>query len=286
MKQSAINGQSVSSIINLECSDVEALVKDNKIHSVGWRLKQNELALAWIAQLWFLFVLTFVSGRVLGLGGNDVHIGMQSNVMILFCIVAAFLFEAANLEARLCSTRTAISFHSVVWASALSWSLLQRYFSTVHISAASIKQWTTTVWLLAFCVTVATAMCALVHLTHAQAERAARQLILWFCVFCFLCTLWCSVPPQSTVHLHHWQIGFIAAIFFRRQDALQKEGEELSMLSREKRPRCFEMSCCRNSCCEPVSSFYAQAVALGIFVHGVAVFGFGAFFVGIPECIS
>merc|ERR1712137_469492 len=75
---------------------------------------------------------------------------------------------------------------------------------------------------LAFGVTLATAMCALVHFTHAQAERAARQFVLWFCVFCFLCTLWCSVPPQSTVHLHHWQIGFIAAIVFRRQEAVQK----------------------------------------------------------------
>lgn len=243
--------------------------------------------MTWAAQLWLLFIVTFWCAHSMGIGGKNMKVGVEANIIILFCIASAVLFRAANIEARLRLAQPAFVFHTIVWVSALSWSLIQNYSQYINLNAISFERWPLKSCIIILFMAASAALSAVVHCTRTQVE-CSREVVAWTCAVFFVGVLWCLVPSQTTLHLHHWQLGFAIAIFFRRPRLSPEESME-SALSKDqgsKRHRFFTGLLLQSCGDEPVSSFCAQAMGIGIFVSGTAISGFGAFFHGLPECIG
>lgn len=217
-------------------------------------LQPAELLMSWLLQQSLLFVTTFYFAQAVGVGHFSGSVGTRVNVLLIFCLVSAFLYECGSIGQNFAGPRhRAIAFVAITWFSSLSWAVLQSSFKSVNLSAKSMATWPLAAWVLAIIMLLASLIACAVHCKHMQ-KPIWRTALLWASGFLFVVFLLVIAPANSTMHVHHWMNGAIATLFFQG-------GKD-----------------------QPWSSICAQAIGLGVFVNGVAVFGFGPLLEGLAAC--
>jgi len=200
--------------------------------------------------------VTFYVGQAVHLEATSSPVTSRANIMILYAITSTFLYRSANIQSRLQSSLIlAICFTAITWVVAIGWVGFQHAHRHVSISKRSISHWSAEVIALAtiFIVFFLTALG--LHCYRLPTSRL-RKAFRWIGGGLIITALYFSIPHPG-FHIHHWIIGLLLTLFC--QEDTGKSGVALI-------------------------SFFVQAFGLGLFVNGVAVFGFGPLFEGLPAC--
>lgn len=218
-------------------------------------LKDGEILALWLLQQCLCFACCFFLGGYLGLGrpSENLDLGTRVNVLILFVFVSIALYHTSCVKAHLVHLRRGAAFHAVSWFSALGFSCFQSAFKGITISSTS-EPWTWNVYLMLI-VFLFFMICAC--WVRCRIFASPRQLLLWVYVVIFLVILYSIVPKHVSydgLHLHHWQVGVFLMLFFAAGDS------------------------------DSLVCFCLEAAGLGVFLNGIAVFGFGPMFEGMAAC--
>lgn len=226
------------------------------------KFTQGEIQFIWVGQQCLCFAACFLVGKWLDMGSGarvplnpDPQLGDRVNVMLLFSLVSHALYHMMSLRQQMNSARNTVMFHGVSWCVAMGFPFFQNFFKGVTLSVASMKQWSISVWCLG-CVLMAFLLSTCVVRCRLFPIPRWRRRMMWVYLAVSLSILFLLATNKS-LHLHHWQIGLVLAVFF-------------SLPEGSNRPAWSVL----------------QAFGLGLFVNGVAVFGFGGLFEDLPACNS
>merc|ERR1712187_295709 len=178
--------------------------------------------------------------------------------MVLYLFASYALYKLAGIEMRVDASSNLhaippILFITLSWISALGFAVVQYCFKGVKLTVSSMREWPWSAWLfgLKTCCTFAYAGILHVYTLPAPWWRSLLPSLTLCLLLLCLCVL---KPYKCAIHVHHWFIGMFLATFF------QSPRDQLW------------------------SSSVAQAVGIGIFVNGIAAWGFAPLIEGIPAC--
>jgi len=209
-------------------------------------LSRQGLGTLWVMVMLLWYPAVWQVGQLSHLyhGPVPTRLDMRCFSMVVFAMLTTLLFLVGDLPVRLRTLGRFLAFNGGVCATSLLLSPIQAIAGlNITLTSDSIASWPWYIWLAALVLICVTGLTLIKQVTRIPNNRPKIERVTpWLLGALALGAIMHLASKNGhAIHIHHWFVGFVGAVLFREADV--------------------------------PTSFVAQAIATGVFVHGAAVFG-------------